>query len=314
MSRNINNQFRKFEREIYFNLNYRTFCNNNCLFCDSDEGTEEITSSQISEILKKEKITPKDRIVYCGGEPTVHSQIVEIMEITKKYGANIYFLSNGRKFKDFTFAKKITEEMKGCISIPIYGHVSTLHDYLTQSVGSFAETMKGIENLFKLRDEYNFHFQIELKVLTCKPNYIFLPKIVTFIQKKFPSPDYVVISSLDVSKRVRKNFSEVFISLKESAPYVKEAIKNWEKKEALSLYFIPPCVLGSEEYFAYTRKGNLCIFPDVYYDPKNLQGIRGFTESKKGPQCRLCKYNISCDGIWQRYAKIKGFRELVPFT
>jgi MoaA/NifB/PqqE/SkfB family radical SAM enzyme len=204
--------------------------------------------------------------------------------------------------------------MKGCISIPIYGHTSSLHDYLTQSAGSFAETIKGIENLFKLRDKYKFPFQIELKVLACRPNYIFLPKIVAFIQKKFPSPDYAVISSLDVSKQVRKNFDKVFVSLKESATYVKEAIKNWEKKEILSLYFIPPCVLGSEEYFIYTQKGNLCIFPDVYYDPKNLQGIRGFTESEKGLQCRSCKYNTSCDGIWRRYAKIKGFGELTPFT
>jgi organic radical activating enzyme len=105
----MNNQLQKFEREIYFNLNYRTLCNNDCLFCDSDEGTKEITSSQISDILEKEKVTQKDRIVYCGGEPTVHSQIIEIMKITKKYHVNIYFLSNGKKFKDFMFAKKIME-------------------------------------------------------------------------------------------------------------------------------------------------------------------------------------------------------------
>ncbi|MEM5793678.1 MAG: radical SAM protein [Candidatus Aenigmatarchaeota archaeon] len=308
---------KKFEKEIYFNINYRSTCNNNCLFCDADEGYELITSQKIFEILEKERVGPKDRVVYCGGEPTTHPEIIDIVQGTcKKYSSNLYFLTNGRKLSDLEFSKKLLKKIKGgCVSVPIYGYTSSMHDYLTQSNGSFKETIKGVTNLFKLRDDYGFDFEIELKVLICKPTYKYISKIVKFIQKKFPQPDYLVISSLDISNRVLENLDKVFVRLSEASPYLREAIDMIDDKENLVLYFIPLCILKDEKYFpiANSLRGILCKAPTKYYDPRNLNGIVGYTEKSKSPNCKLCKYDNFCDGLWKRYTNLVGFGELVPF-
>ncbi len=54
-------------------------------------------------------------------------------------------------------------------------------------------------------------------------------------------------------------------------------------------------------------------FPLVDWSTTKHEGImkyRAVTSKVKGPQCRRCKYDLICDGLWNAYAANYGFAEL----
>lgn len=306
-------------RLLYFNITYD--CNSNCIFCAAGSKQtrarrKEMEASQISRILDKWSARG-DIVVINGGEPTVHPEIISILEDASSRGAFVYLFSNGLKLSDINFAHSIVEAGISRIAIPIYSHLAKTHDLLTRHKGSFANTTKGIKNLFSIKEQNKYPLEIELKTLVCLPNMNHLPQIVRMIIEKFPQPDYFLLSSMYVSDAVSSSMHTIVPRLSRCTSVLRQSIDIAVAAGLnVCLYYIPLCVLKDQKYAVLCNKVRYRSDkdPDFYFDSSVPHGIKLKTDSAKGENCSKCSFDSSCDGLWKSYADKFGFDDLCPIT
>lgn len=156
-------------------------CNNMCDFCAqgsrryqySDRSTEE--AKQILESCRKQNI---GSVVFTGGEPTIRSDITEIISYAKKLGiCNIQIQSNGRLFCYDDFCEDLIGAGATEFCLALHGSNSRMHDSLTNSPGSFKQTVQGIENLVRRKQS------VLMNTVITSENFKALPKIAQlFVQ------------------------------------------------------------------------------------------------------------------------------------
>jgi len=129
-------------------LNYD--CNNSCKWCYAS------SNYHLSKrpILPKEKISPLlgliqglklKRTILIGGEPSIYPFLFEVLEEHKSRGINYGMVTNGRRFSDRNFTKKVHSLGLNEITVSIEGDNSQTHDSLTRVNGSYDESISGIE-------------------------------------------------------------------------------------------------------------------------------------------------------------------------
>jgi MoaA/NifB/PqqE/SkfB family radical SAM enzyme len=127
-------------------ITYR--CNHLCTFCyNSPSGDREMTTAQIFEVLRK---VADLGVLYCtltGGEALCHKDFFKIAAEVRRLGMALRVYSNGYLLAD----KKMVRRLKALdpveVEISIHGARAETHEALTKIKGSFAKTVKAIENL-----------------------------------------------------------------------------------------------------------------------------------------------------------------------
>ncbi|MCX6749724.1 MAG: radical SAM protein [Candidatus Pacearchaeota archaeon] len=166
---------------VWLALTYN--CNNQCKWC--------YASSNISSFRDREFDNSKETELYellselgirdvklVGGESTLYPNIIPLVGNLSSLGMNITLVTNGRRFSDLEFAKRITDAglKDSCFSIEGYDKES--HDAETCVRGSFVEAMQGIENFIKLGG------RIATNTTITSENKGYLEKIVDFLSTK----------------------------------------------------------------------------------------------------------------------------------
>lgn len=244
------------------------------------------------------------RIIVNGGEPTLNPDLIEILEYASKYlGLETYLFTNGRLLSNIQYAEKIVKSGVNKITIPIYGHVSSLHNRITRNSTSFQETTRGINNLNELKKERKF--ELELKILICKENNKYIKDIAEYIFKNF-TPDILLVSGLIPSKVAVMN--RQIVTKEEQVIAINiffDYFATLENKPRLILDGIPICHLNDKNKMIYMFN-RLCRkelkekkFSNSYYvDVSNCNKIISETEIVKWdtsicPQSQ-CKYKNIC--------------------
>jgi MoaA/NifB/PqqE/SkfB family radical SAM enzyme len=127
-------------------------CNNYCIFClDAAARMGEILPMKgIMEDLQRGRDAGITRVVLSGGEPTIHTHYIEIIEKTRAMGyTHIQTVSNGRLFAKQEFLDKCLAAGLDEITISVHGHTAELHDKLVGVEGAFKETIVGLANALK---------------------------------------------------------------------------------------------------------------------------------------------------------------------
>lgn len=308
----------KQDKLLYFNISYD--CNNNCVFCAagskrSRANRKDLNASQISGALDKCNVGLGDVVVINGGEPTVHPEIISILEDASSRGAFIYLFSNGLKFSEMDFAYSIAEAGVNRVAVPIYSYIPRIHDLLTRHKGSFEYTMKGIDNLFSIREQNRYPLEIELKTLASTVNIGHLPDIVRMVVRRFPLTDYFLFSSMYVSDAVFSSMHKIVPRLSRCSSVLRQSIDiAVAGRIDACLYYIPLCILKDQKYAIFCNKDRYRSDkdPDFYFDSGVPHGIQLDNNSAKGEKCPRCSFDSHCDGIWRSYAQEFGFDDLCP--
>ena len=310
----------KKKRVFYFNINFD--CNNDCVFCaagsrETRSLRKRMSASQISRILKDFNVGAKDTVVINGGEPTVHPEIISILNDAISRRAFVYLFTNGVKFSDVNFAYSIVETGVNRVAIPIYSHIGKIHDSLTQHKGSFLATVLGIQNLFSIKEQHDYPIEIELKTLICKRNLNHLPRIVNMVLQSFPRPDYFLFSSIHVSNAVTASKNDIVPKFSKCASVIRRSIDIAVAAGLyVCLYYIPLCILEDQKYAELCDKNRYRSDkePDFYFDSSVPNGVINMVSCAKGKNCINCSFDSRCDGIWASYAKEFGFDDLHPIS
>jgi len=115
-------------------------CNNNCQFC-LNANKRSLVSKTTRQIMKEMALVRKRGYTYLeliGGESTIRPDIIALIKFAHQLKfENVAMATNGRLFAYQEFAKKIIQAGLTDLIFSIHGHNTKLHDFLTQSKGSF---------------------------------------------------------------------------------------------------------------------------------------------------------------------------------
>lgn len=284
-------------------------CNNRCCFCAQGDKRSRIkarTPSEINAILKKAAAGGIRGVVFTGGEPTLHPGLVGAVKNAKKMGfKTIQVQTNGRRFAYYDYCAGLKKAGVTEMGPSLHGSTPEIHDKLTNSGGSFSETVKGILNCRKLG-----MYVLTNSVITSL-NYRDLPALARLLVHL--KVDQFQLAFVHVIGRAGENRKWIVPRKSEAIKYVREAL-NIGVKSGIPCYTeaIPYCFMrGYEEHVAES------IIPegpvadaDVYVE--NYADYRKEEGKAKHEKCAECRYFAQCEGPWREYPEIYGWEEFKP--
>jgi len=289
-------------------------CNNHCRFC-IDKNKRKLHNKTTKEI-KQEMIEAKNRgttyIEFIGGETTIRQDAVELIRFAKELEfETINIATNGRMFSYLEYAKKIVKAGLTDIIFSIHGHNSKIHDYLTQSKGSFNQLLKGLNNFKKLGFK-----KIGSNTTIVKDNYKYLPEIGKFIFDQgirnsefiFVDPNYGAAYD---------NFNEIVPKISKISPYVRKCLDIGKRNKIphWHIRYVPLCHFQNYlDQISELQEVNTFKTEHLAPDFKNfdVENSRKSIGRERTKRCEGCKLFDLCEGIWKEYLKHYGDKELNP--
>ena len=154
-------------------------CNNRCVICPRFPYLSHIACTSEKDIYRSiEHIRSKsNQIVLSGGEVTLLNDFFKILTFCRNLEfEKIGIVTNGRRLKDYIFAKKLVEAGINDFAVSLYSLKPKIHDQITCQSGSCLETKKGLMNLLKLSKTRSFSLRVNLVAL--RSNLCQIPDIV----------------------------------------------------------------------------------------------------------------------------------------
>ncbi len=279
-------------------------CNSNCIMCTNPFGfrnSEDAKLYSADRVLArinsdKENITKtKEDINLTGGEPTIHPEFLYFFKkLRKTFSENIIaFSSNGRGFMYESFTKELLKINNIRLHIVVHSADKKVHEAITRSPGSFEQTVKGVENIFKYR---NASHAVELRIVLLRQNYEGVNELYKFLYEKFPGVERVSTIFPEYEGRAEKNFNRIKITFPEVKPYVEKSIERWGSKfKNFYLYHFPLCVIDPK-YWSHVIRS----LPPDHHETFFME------------KCDSCFYKDSCLGVYKDYVNYFGEGHFSP--
>jgi His-Xaa-Ser system radical SAM maturase HxsC len=219
-------------------------CNHLCIMCSQPPKTAD-DSYIIDELLAAIPLFAPDtaEIMFTGGEPTIAGpRFFELVRAMRNYlpRTSLHILSNGRSFKDETFAQRLADVHHPdlMMGIPLYAPTSELHEYIVQSHGAFDETVRGILNLKRAG------VRVELRVVIQRSNFEQLPALAEFIARNLVFLDHVALMGIEPIGYAKANLDTVWIDPVDYQVQLKRSVRTLSKaRMKVSIYNHQLCTL-----------------------------------------------------------------------
>lgn len=167
------------------------YCNNKCHFCSNPSNWNNITYERWIELINDFIKRKYSWIIFTGWEPTLSSDLDKWIKYSTDNNMDCRIISNGMKCADFDYVKNLKESWLWLIHFSLYSYIPGIHDFLTDTPGSYKKLLKSIQNALKL------WIRVRLNSVINKYNQTHLHKTVKFIVKNFPDIHHFVWNNLD---------------------------------------------------------------------------------------------------------------------
>lgn len=218
-------------------------CNSFCLMC-SQPPRQVQDEWRVSHLCELANLIDKDAvsIAISGGEPTLLgaglTQIVAACA-TALPDTHVHVLSNGRNFEDAAYAATFKGLHPSLTwGVPLYGDHYRLHDYVVQSGGAFAETIKGLYALHAAGQ------RIEIRVVLVKPTVERLSSLARYIYQNLPFVEHVALMGIEPIGFAKAHHQALWIDPVDMAGTLSAAVGFLDQRGMpVSLYNLPLCTL-----------------------------------------------------------------------
>ena len=201
-------------------------CNSNCIMCPSPEFArkkgERMTSEDLIEIARH---IPDDtrHLTITGGEPFMIGETIFdfIAFLSRKFCyTEFMILTNGRIFSITKYVEllKKTIPKNTILGIPLHGSKEAIHDAITQTEGSFAQTTVGLKKLLYKK------IKVELRLVVNKLNVDDFYDMAKLICNEFAEIAHVSIMAMEMTGNAYVNRESVWISYRESFEKIEQSI------------------------------------------------------------------------------------------
>lgn len=218
-------------------------CNSYCLMCSQpprqvhDDWRVEQLCSLVELIDQAEP-----SLAISGGEPTLLGAGLQrvIAKCAQALPATqLHVLSNGRLLSDTGLADLFRGVHPNLTwGVPLYGDHFALHDYVVQSEGAFAQTLRGLYALDAAQQ------RIEIRVVLVKPSLERLEQIARYIARNLPFVEHVALMGIEPIGFAKAHHSALWADPVDYAEQLSAATQLMTRAGlAVSLYNLPLCAL-----------------------------------------------------------------------
>lgn len=266
-------------------------CNCNCIMCPEPftiRQNDVVSVEKIMNLLRLIEIHPQ-YLCITGGEPTLlKEKLFDILDVCRDRFPYTKFnlLTNARMFSYENYVKEFNmhKPQNMSIGIPIYGDNSEVHDAITDTNGSFIQSMKGIKNLIESGN------QIELRIVVSKMNYNRLVELSTFIIKELPKVKRVSIMGLEMLGNAIINKEKVWIYYEEMKENLTDTAVNFIGHGIETYFYNFPLCFIDEKLWSITHK-SISDYKVRYYN-----------------ECEDCKVKAKCGGFFNSTINLKEIK------
>lgn len=292
-------------------------CNDACVHCVVDDfrdalrqhkQSQDKTFAELESELRDARARC-DYVIITGGEPTIRTDFVQLMQLAHDLGYAILVQSNGRRLSDRVLATELASIPRSTYCIALHGATDELHDTITRRPGSFAQTVQGIRNLCELG------MPVIGKIVLSRLNYMVVPDICK--QLMTLGAKSVSIAFPHAQGRARKLWEQVVPRYFEVSPFVTKGMDVCLAAGRMAdAETMPFCYLPGHERF----NADLNQLLEGYVQLNQYgsdSGVQNWSEVRptiktKFPQCRVCRFDAVCEGPWSEYADKYGGAEFQP--
>lgn len=256
-------------------------CNLKCLMCPQPPSTsqEDLLNFDLS-LIKMMDPNKTSNLAITGGEPTlIGDGLFKLIETCKKYlpRTSLIILSNGKKFRDLEFVRKlaILGHPNLVIAIPLYSDIDKTHDNIVGVEGSFYETVKGLYNLALFRQ------RVEIRTVIHALNYKRLSKFAEFVYRNLPFAVHIAFMGMETIGSARENIEQLWIDPIEYVHELKKGVQHLHRSNMnISIYNHQFCILP-KSLWPFCRK-SISEWKNIYLE-----------------ECLNCVEKIRCGGFFK---------------
>lgn len=244
----------RFRRASNNNILFTTErCNSYCLMC-SQPPRKVDDHWRVTHLRDLVTLIDEDAasLTITGGEPTLLGD--DLVHLVRHCGevlprTGLHILSNGRAFGDGFLARSFKGLHPSLTwGIPVYGDHYGLHDYIVQSAGAFAQTMRGLYALEAANQ------CVEIRVVLAKPVVERLSPLARFLYRNLPFVRHIALMGLEPTGFARAHHLDLWMDPADMGLALTEAVDFLSKRDMnVSLYNLPLCVLP-DSLRPYARK------------------------------------------------------------
>ena len=128
-------------------------CNNDCRFCSTHSRgfwKRSPDKGGVFEFVDEAVARGCRYLEFGGGEVTILPWFEALLERAKGRFEHVAILSNGRRFADPAFCRRVVDLGLRRVGVSFHGSTAALHDRLSRAPGAFDESLAGIRNLTAL--------------------------------------------------------------------------------------------------------------------------------------------------------------------
>ncbi|RZZ90287.1 His-Xaa-Ser system radical SAM maturase HxsC [Pseudoxanthomonas winnipegensis] len=218
-------------------------CNSFCLMC-SQPPRQVQDDWRLEQLLRLIELIDESEpsLAISGGEPTLlgaglHHLVAKCADTLPK--THLHVLSNGRLLSD----TELTNRFRGAHpnvswGVPLYGDHFDLHDYVVQSRGAFAQTIRGLYALDAAQQ------RIEIRVVLVRPSLERLEQIARFIIRNLPFIEHVALMGIEPTGFAKAHYEALWA---DPADYTDQLTRATQALACaglhVSLYNMPLCAV-----------------------------------------------------------------------
>jgi len=283
-------------------------CNNRCRFCVQGDKRDRYGCRSLEELTGILETSREGRagLVLTGGEPALYPELLALVERARKLGyTSIQVQTNGRMFAYKNFCRDVIQAGANEFSPALHGHRADLHDHLTTVAGSFEQTVAGIRNLVELDQ------RVVTNTVITRSNFRHLPLIAELLVSLGVEQYQLAFVHPVGSAGPDKNFQSVVPRFDLLEPHLHQALDvGIAASKTVMTEAVPYCFMGGyEEYVGERIMPSTRIF-DAEGEIPDYRDYRLAEGKDKGPGCKECRFEPTCEGIWREYGERYGFAEL----
>jgi len=285
-------------------------CNNRCAFCAQGGKRDEqaFIPREELEARMRRAFRPGRGLVLTGGEPTIHKQIIGIVETGRAIGyQQIQIQTNGRALAYRALVARLRRAGVTEFSPALHGADAETHDALTRAPGSFQQTVDGIRNAVESGAG------VVTNSVVVRQNLAQLGAIVEMLASL--GVKRAQLALVHPVGTAACGDPDVVPRLSDAAPAAIAAVRvGRERGVEVVVEAMPLCFMrGSEDAVVEARIPETTVV-DADGEPFAFSDWRRETGKAKGPPCEDCARARECEGPWREYPQLHGWSEYAPFT
>lgn len=286
------------------------YCNNQCHFCSNPSNWNNISYDRGIKLIDDFVDRWYEWIIFTWWEPTLSPDLPKWIEYSNKKWMYNRVISNWMQCADFKYIKRLKDSWLELIHFSIHSCYAKIHDFLTNTPGSWDKLIKSITNALKL------WIRVQINTVINHYNQEHLDKTVQFLIKHFPEIKHIVWNNLDplmmrktsIAMKTLPDFKIFSKSLKKAMEFL-DATNRTFRVERVPLCFINWFEWASTETRKIVKDEERIVY---FLDNRDMikQSWKNW-EHDKLEWCESCDLKSICAWIYE-YENYYNYVRVIP--